>query len=359
MGTLRTLFAISVVFAHTIGYVFVGGRNAVELFYMISGFLISYVLVEKKVYSNIKSFYINRYLRLYPIYVVVALLTLVGLTVAALALKEDVAFFSVYQRAPLAANALLVFSNLTLFLQDWVLFSGVEHGQLVFSANFKTSDVVLWEGLLVPQAWTLGVELSFYLIAPFVLFRRKLLLVLLSLSILVRIYLIYIGLGAQDPWDYRFFPAELALFLLGALSHQVLMPIYRSRFSRDHIDRLSALSTYFLISITLTFWLIPLPEKLKSVALFAVFLTLMPLTFLFQSRRTWDKRIGELSYPVYICHMLVIHVLNFLMPRFAIESVIAEGLAAVVLSICFSILLNKYIGDPVEGLRDKLRARPR
>jgi peptidoglycan/LPS O-acetylase OafA/YrhL len=48
MGTLRTLLAISVVFAHSFGFVFVGGRNAVQLFYMISGFLISFVIVEKK-----------------------------------------------------------------------------------------------------------------------------------------------------------------------------------------------------------------------------------------------------------------------------------------------------------------------
>jgi peptidoglycan/LPS O-acetylase OafA/YrhL len=48
MGMLRTIFAISVVFVHSYGHVFVGGRNAVQLFYIISGFLISYVLVELK-----------------------------------------------------------------------------------------------------------------------------------------------------------------------------------------------------------------------------------------------------------------------------------------------------------------------
>ena len=68
MGTLRTLLAIAVVLVHSYGFVMVGGRNAVQLFYMISGFLISYVLVERKVYKDTISFYINRYLRLYPIY---------------------------------------------------------------------------------------------------------------------------------------------------------------------------------------------------------------------------------------------------------------------------------------------------
>ena len=84
MGTLRTLFAISVVFAHSIGFVFVGGQNAVRLFYMISGFLISFVLVERKSYSSIVLFYINRYLRLYPIYLSVAVLSLIAFFIKSL-----------------------------------------------------------------------------------------------------------------------------------------------------------------------------------------------------------------------------------------------------------------------------------
>ena len=144
MGTLRTLFAIAVVCAHSYGYVFVGGRNAVQLFYMISGFLISYVLVEKKAYATVRSFYINRYLRLYPIYFVVALLSFLVLRPAG--------FFEVYRTAPAAADVLLVFSNITLIAQDWVMFSGVESSKLVFSAYFQKSEVALHAGLLLPQA---------------------------------------------------------------------------------------------------------------------------------------------------------------------------------------------------------------
>ena len=77
MGTLRTLFALAVVFTHTSGHFLIGGKNAVQLFYMISGFLISYILVERKVYVDVKSFYINRYLRIFPIYAVIATLTFI------------------------------------------------------------------------------------------------------------------------------------------------------------------------------------------------------------------------------------------------------------------------------------------
>lgn len=366
MGTLRTLFAIAVVFAHSLGNLLVGGRNAVQLFYMISGFLISYVLVERKAYPSVKSFYINRYLRLYPYYFAIATPTLMAFTLAS-TIGKDINFFNIYIKAPNLADILLIVSNITLFFQDWVMFSGVENNRLVFATNFSNSEVVLYQGLLVPQAWTLGVELTFYLLAPFILFRKRILIVLLVSSLLLRVYLISIGLGTQDPWTYRFFPTELALFLLGALAHQILLPIYQKNLSTTQIEKYSKISTYFLVLLTLVFSFIPINEMQKSSALFSVFLLLMPLAFIFQTNRKWDKWIGDLSYPIYICHMLVINVSTFFISKIVPtensivmgKSVsldkIAIGLSAVIFSISLAILLNKFIGKPIESLRNRFR----
>lgn len=81
----------------------------------------------------------------------------------------------------------------------------------------------------------------------------------------------------------------------------------------------------------------------------------MPLTFLFQSKRNWDKWIGDLSYPIYICHILVIYVINFLTEKIGIKNIITTSLIIVAASVCLSILLNTYIGNPTEALRNKLR----
>ena len=366
MGTLRTLFAIAVVIEHSIGNLLVGGRNAVQLFYMISGFLISYVLVERKSYVNVKNFYINRYLRLYPIYLVVAFLTLMALTLASF-IGKDLELFHVYRIAPTMANMLLIFSNLTIFFQDWVLFLGIERNQLSFVTHFTKSEVVLYKGLLVPQAWTLGVELTFYMLAPFILFQKKLLIILLVSSILLRLYIISTGLGALDPWTYRFFPTELTLFLLGALAHQVLMPLYKKNLQPKQIELSAKLITYSLILLTLIFSFLPISELLKGLAFFVIFLFGMPLTFIFQSDRHWDKWIGDLSYPIYIGHMLIIYVSTFfvtqLVPakkvslwgRFLFLDQVTVGLSAVILSIIFAILLNNFVSYRIEPLRNKLR----
>lgn len=353
MGTLRTIFAISVVLTHCwpTGEFLVGGQNAVQLFYMISGFLISFVLVERKTYATLSAFYVNRYLRLYPIYFCVAVLSLIAIVGT-----HQFKFVDIYRAAPAAADALLVFSNLLLFGQDWVMFAGVKDHSLVFAANFNVSDVVLFNGLLVPQAWTLGVELSFYLIAPLVLGRRRLLYLILALSICLRGCLFAIGLGAKDPWTYRFFPAELAFFTLGALAHQILLPVYRKHLG-GRLPKLSTLATSLMIMVSLLYWLIPLNEILKSAILFTSFLGLIPFTFLFQERHRLDNWIGNLSYPIYIGHMLVIRAvlygssgLGFLRNSYVYAFVSVVG------SIILAIALNAWIGEPFEKIRRRFKS---
>ena len=77
MGTIRLLLALAVVFTHSYGYLFTGGKLAVQLFYIISGYLMSLILLNNKTYSNLYKFYSNRLLRLFPVYWGVAILTFV------------------------------------------------------------------------------------------------------------------------------------------------------------------------------------------------------------------------------------------------------------------------------------------
>jgi peptidoglycan/LPS O-acetylase OafA/YrhL len=56
MGCLRTILALSVVLAHGARWcdprLLVGGPAAVQLFYLISGFVISHVLLEVPAYQD-------------------------------------------------------------------------------------------------------------------------------------------------------------------------------------------------------------------------------------------------------------------------------------------------------------------
>jgi peptidoglycan/LPS O-acetylase OafA/YrhL len=355
MGFLRTLLALSVVLDHLGGGNadhLVGGRLAVQLFYVISGFLISYVLTATDHYQGaVGKFYANRFLRLFPIYLAVAAMTLL-----AHALSGG-AFFRFYEALPFSAELFLVLSNIFIMGQDWLMFFGIEHSSLVFTGSFAHSEVPLYHGLLVPQAWTLGVEMSFYLAAPFVLGSPRRLLALLAASLALRGVLIATGIGLSDPWTYRFFPTELALFLVGSLSHQVLLPRYRAWTQKA--KRLPELGTALLVAYCLVHFSIGINPTVRDGLAVLLFAALLPLAFLFQSRHRLDKAIGELSYPIYICHSLVIMFFSWLLDEVNVHQPMLFSALVITSCIGFSALLNGLIADPVERLRSRLRTDAR
>jgi peptidoglycan/LPS O-acetylase OafA/YrhL len=350
MGSLRIIFAISVLSAHSYGPIFVGERYAVQLFYVISGFLISYVLVESKNYTNKKNFYINRFLRLYPIYYLILILTLFAFYIV----FNLANLFGIWQQSPTSAKVLLVLSNIFIIGQDWTMFMDVDNGNLALTSDFSKSQIPLFKGLIVPQAWSLGVECSFYLIAPFILFNKKIIFTLLIFSIALRVFLIKIGIGLHDPWTYRFFPTELALFLIGSLSHQILYPFYK-RIIKNNIDLYSKLSTCYLIVICLTFSKIPLSLIHKTGLLFASFITLLPLAFIFNQKNKWDRYIGDLSYQIYICHVLVIWTVKEISKQLAFNNVQLSSIICVILSVLFAMILNILVVKYVEVIRNNFR----
>jgi peptidoglycan/LPS O-acetylase OafA/YrhL len=133
---LRGLAAISVVVWHLEGYkaempsaINTPGRTAVWIFFGISGYVIAYGFVHRRyrlVWPDLRNFFINRFLRIYPLFVALSLLAFVTLSARTGAAPIGI--------ADIPAQLLAVQFN-----QSYVL-SGV--------------------------FWTLGVELQFYAAAP-------------------------------------------------------------------------------------------------------------------------------------------------------------------------------------------------
>ena len=349
MGTLRTLLALSVVIAHgSFAFAFVGAEHAVQLFYMISGFLISYVLTNTRSYKNVGVFWFNRALRLYPVYFFVALITLAARYFYPGHLADFV-------HAPLLAQCILAVVNVTIIGQDWILFMGVHHGALEWTGRFSDSDLPLYEMLLVPQAWTLGVELSFYAIAPFIVRRPLLLLALFVASISARGFAIHAGFGLEDPWTYRFFPFELALFLLGVASHQLLLKPVTELAAR--LQRAETAVYVFCVIACAVYFLVPLTEWIKLPALFALVFLSLPFLFVFQDKNSVDKWIGDLSYPLYIGHMLAILTVEYCIEKLHLisPSPLTAGVIKVICCLAFAVFLKIFIADPVETVRKMIR----
>jgi peptidoglycan/LPS O-acetylase OafA/YrhL len=355
MGILRFLLAVAVVIAHSsaiFGFSFVGGQIAVQAFYMISGFYMALILNEKYVGVNksYKLFISNRLLRLFPIYWTVLLIVILySLVLAISSHGNNVGEFSAYKQyySSMGTGSLvfLVFTNLFLFLQDAVLFLGLDttSGNLFFTSNFRNTDPMLYKFLFIPQAWTIGIEVAFYLIAPFIA-RRKLnvILVLVALSLALRIFL-YFGMNLKnDPWTYRFFPTELVFFLLGIVAYNIYKKLKPVKLEEIYLKAI----WYTVVGFTLFYSFLPFGFKnyLYIVAFFAA----LPFIFIYTKSSKRDAYIGELSYPIYISHMLVLTFLKlFIIPKAYL------GLTLTIVTILFSILLNELIAKKIEKIRQK------
>ena len=166
MGLIRFFLAYSVVVGHFLYFPtfrLIGTDTAVEAFFIISGFYIAMILNGR--YSSIKDFWINRFLRLYPAYIVIAGTSLV------ITLIEPSSLQNIFTLPPVLSTY-LIFTNATMIFQDIAMFLGVRDGHVMFVKNFLESSPVVFRYLLIPQAWTLGIEISFYLLAPLLFFKK-------------------------------------------------------------------------------------------------------------------------------------------------------------------------------------------
>lgn len=356
MGLLRFLLAISVVLGHSssiFGFEFVGGVISVQSFYIISGFYMTLILNEKYIgkSNSYKLFITNRLLRLYPIYWTVLLLTILYFTVVSIYsdgknLGGFIYYYEYWNTMGLSSIVFLVFTNLFLFLQDAVMFFSLNTttGQLYFTTNFHNNPPELYNFLMIPQAWTIGVEIAFYLIAPFIVRRKlKIIFPLILASLLLRIVLYYYFNLKNDPWTYRFFPTELVFFLLGVVSYHLYKKLQTMEIKNLYLK----LIWIGVVAVTIFFNFLPIPGK-KFLYLSGFFIVL-PFIFLLTKNWKTDTFIGELSYPIYISHILVFTILK----EQNIPTLGGIGLTLVVFTIAFSILLNNVVAKRIEKIRQR------
>ncbi len=159
----------------------------VNIFFLISGFLITYILLEeKKKYGTIqvKNFMIRRALRIWPLYFL-----LIGISP---------------------------------FLVNWLEVSPPNYlANIFFVGNFETIHTKTW-AYPFAHFWSICIEEHFYLVWPFLIFfipNKKLLGsfgILILLSILFRIYTFY---TMEHPWYtiYLHTLSRIDILVIGAI----------------------------------------------------------------------------------------------------------------------------------------------
>lgn len=161
---LRALAVLAVVVFHVNAGWLPGGYIGVDVFFVISGFLITGILLRHKDEGSFRfgSFYASRIARIVPAYVAMLLFT--ALAAAVLLLPQDFAYFW---------NSL---KRAALF---------VSNGHFAAAGDYFSPNAHEWPLL---HTWSLAVEMQFYLLLPLlvvVLPRRYLLPVVTLLAIVL------------------------------------------------------------------------------------------------------------------------------------------------------------------------------
>ena len=362
MGVLRTLLAISVVISHTsavLGFELIGGTKAVQLFFIISGFYMSLVLNEKyKGKASVKIFYKSRLFRLFPTYFLILFIQII-ICVIALSSHPDLEsplslFLNNEHDLSFGQLAFLGFENAILFGQESILFMTLDgNSNFVFTSDFLNEDVQLHKYLFIPQAWSVSVELGFYLIAPFLL-RKGMLRVIafLILTIGFSFYLFQLGLY-HDPWNYRFLPGVLPYFLLGYLGYR-FYKILLKLIEQDKYARLFKIAGFGMLAldilIIIFYYKLPVvvPNDVKLILFVILFALSVPIIFLLTKSVKWDRYIGELSYSIYLSHLLIVFVVSMIDIDYA-----ESGWLIVLLTIVFCVILHEAFAKPLEKMRQK------
>ncbi|EQB34360.1 hypothetical protein M947_11370 [Sulfurimonas hongkongensis] len=283
-GYLRFILASMVVLSHT-GVSIYGlspGVMAVVLFYVLAGYVVSHLYEDifKNKKNRLRYFIKDRLLRIFPLYIYIATLTLIFINLTSLS-------HSSYSITAILGNLFIIPLNYYMYA-DFALLSA--------------SGVDWW---LIPPAWSLGTELQAYLLLALTINKKT---IFISLSLIsFTIYIIAnLSILHPDHFGYRFIIGVFFIFSVGAainkshLTHNryFLIFIYTSMTT---LMTIFSIKNYFSPTYTKETFIallvgIPLIYALKHIKI------KLPLNSL----------LGSLSYGVFLSHFLSIWILQYL-----------------------------------------------
>ncbi len=336
-NTLRFYAALSVIVQHcsysphdwfgqpllpiTLERFFLNGTDAVNLFFVLSGFLITYLLlVEHKNHGtiSIRNFYIRRSLRIYPVYYMMLFIV----------------YLLLRPRYELELSLMLIF-----FL-----------GNVAFIRHFPFPPL--------EHLWSLGVEEQYYLTAPviarFTKHLHKILLGILGFWLL----LLAITYRSDSLWGAFIEMTRYDLIAVGALLgyyHYLNLPILRIL-----TFPIVQLIAYAIIIGAIVF----VKPTYNAIYTTIVAYSFGILVYNLATDPPWLQRfiyprleqLGNLSYSMYVYHPLFVLIFNAAF----YETLPNYGFYIYPVVISISILVSwisyRYLERPFLGLKSRFKA---
>ncbi|HCB0033589.1 TPA: acyltransferase [Klebsiella pneumoniae] len=312
---LRAIAAILVVITHFTGkaysvklldHEFSSGAIGVDIFFIISGFIMMYVSDLKKQYPI--KFILNRFIRILPVhYFFLFILIIIFL------IKPDV-------------------------------------------INSSVSKTYVWESFLLvpalrndaeylnPVIWTLCYEMMFYLIFCVSLNLKNLTTSAIATTLVISA-IVFSGFFYKG--DNIYISAATDSISLEFCYGMLLYVFYKKGFLTFHWLLLLMLSIilYFVLKQFDFYRFIKL--GIPSALIFISFLNMK------NSKITFLNFLGKISYEIYICHIMVISASYLILFRLGVFNIFAYATLTSVLILISAYLINIFISNKALSLKKK------
>jgi peptidoglycan/LPS O-acetylase OafA/YrhL len=293
------------------------GHISVMAFFVLSGYVITWVLNNKYPANGIgvKAFLVGRFIRIYPLYWTIITVIAVVFYLTAVPGVE---------RPQLEIERLI---------GDYLL---IPYGIIGFFYFFNRYAY----GMIDVPAWTLPYDMVFYLIAPWVVLRKRILATIIVLELVYVVVLSQLGPQYFDGWHEAYFTtghATLLAFCVGALAYY-----YRQVVIHDSV----------LIGATLALLYFAFaPYGLTNLYINHVLVIAVStvLVLALKKRSPLDNLFSELTYSTYLLHLPVYEVLSWFEVTYA-------SVWALFMTYVMAFAVVKYFEAPLERKRAALTA---
>jgi peptidoglycan/LPS O-acetylase OafA/YrhL len=201
--------------------------------------------------------------------------------------------------------------------------------------------------LVIPQAWSLGLEMTFYLIMPWIVryFSLRMITTLMALSIAVFLAA-YAGRINSDWYGYRLLPGTLFIFITGALFHQ------KEGIYRICIKIIFLLSGALLLLAYQTTSLYQLPYNKEVLLGILIGIPVIGVLKNIQFSAT-DEFFGNLSYGVFLNHFIVLWMID---KFYVINDGNYRAMIIISISCFFAFISYVFVEIPALTWRRRLRS---
>jgi len=313
------------------------GEHAVIGFFILSGYLMTYVMQNTYGYDRPLAFALNRALRLYPMHLLVTMGTLVILTTVG-----DATSFRRVMYIPSTFTEWA--QNLSLIYLNW------------FPDRVSPR--------LSPPTWALTVELFFYALIALGLSKTRFTTffwLVASCSYMVSAHIF------DQVFAYRYYSilAGSFPFALGATLYHFRKEIGRlsDRFAADKYVALGLLVFIANIGLPLAFaetTLSAISVHFAFYANYAINFTLIAILMAWTSKRISrraDAFWGQLSYPLYLMHLQIGFMISMMVWGEPITGLDPVGLFAFAISLPTCLALSAIAAMAIDRPVQKYRAK--